>query len=150
MGTVEVTLHLERLSVERPHDPGERVRREGFLGLVARAAKRGGYRRGRRPVCRFTQGGATAGAGAAFEDCRGAAAEAGLSVEDVEQEADGRKREQPTTRRDRRDPSTVAARWWPAEERAADSDGSALFANLFRPLTQGLVRVGADPFLALP
>jgi hypothetical protein len=38
MGAVEVTLHLERLSAERPRDPGERVRREGFLGLVARAA----------------------------------------------------------------------------------------------------------------
>lgn len=92
MDTVEVTLNLERPIAERLRDPAERARYEAFLGLVARAASEAEVA---EAVALFAGSPQTRQRHlkAAFEEVRKAAAEAGITADDVEQELAAWKRE---------------------------------------------------------
>ena len=95
MDTAEVTLRLDRPVADRLRaDPAERARYEAFLGLVASAETQADIE---AAVALFTAPPAErqrmlAGA---FEDMRRAAAQAGITPEEVEAELAAWKRERP-------------------------------------------------------
>jgi hypothetical protein len=98
MDTVEVTLRLDRSLAERLRHPGERARLEAFLELVANATSQAGVKEAVQsltatPEIRQRR------LKREFDDIRRRAAAAGLTVEEVEDELNARKRERGAARR---------------------------------------------------
>jgi hypothetical protein len=98
MDTVDVTLRLDRSVAQRLRDPAECARYEAFLGLVANAASQAEIEDAIQLLKAPPQERQRRVKGT-FDDMRQAAAEAGLTSEDVERELAEWKRERAGARR---------------------------------------------------